>query len=125
MRPGREHDTTCAKAAADLLPALEALDAGHRIPTLTDLGYLNLSPAIRHPHKKPKGRELTEDQKAYNAVIRGIHGIGERANALLKETFHALTLVSLSPTRIGGIVKAALVLLHLEHDRPLPGGYPG
>ncbi|HEV2636325.1 MAG TPA: transposase family protein [Actinocrinis sp.] len=124
VRPGREHDTTCAKAAAGLLPALEALEAEHRTPTLTDLGYLNLSPAIRHPHKKPKGGELTEEQKAYNAVIRGVHGIGERANALLKETFHALALVSLSPTRIGGIVKAALVLLHLEHNRPLPGGYP-
>lgn len=48
----------------------------------------------------------------------------ERANALLKETFKALALVSLAPTRIGAIAKAALVLLHLEHDRPLPGGYP-
>ena len=118
VRPEREHDTTCAKAATDLLPALEALEAGHRIPTLTDLGYLG--PAIRHPHKKPKGREPTEDQKAYNAAIRGVHDIGERTNALLKVTFHALTLVSLSPTRIGGIVKATLVPLHLEHDHPLP-----
>jgi hypothetical protein len=31
--------------------------------------------------------------------------------------------VSLSPTRIGAIAKAAVVLLHLEHDRPPPGGY--
>jgi hypothetical protein len=27
------------------------------------------------------------------------------------------------PIRISAILKAALVLLHLEHDRPLPGGY--
>lgn len=124
VRPGREHDTTCAKAAGDLLPALEALETAYGMPTLTDLGYLNLSPAIRHPYKKPKGGELTEDQRAYNAVIRGVHGIGERANALFKETFHALAVISLSPTRIGGILKAALVLLHLEHERPIPGGYP-
>lgn len=52
-----------------------------------------------------------------------LHGVAERANALLKETFAALQTVSLSPTRIGAIAKAALVLLHLEHDRPLPGGY--
>jgi hypothetical protein len=47
----------------------------------------------------------------------------ERANALLKETFTALQMVSLSPTRIGATVKAALVLLDLEHGRPLPSGY--
>ena len=45
--------------------------------------------------------------------------MAERANALFKETFATLQLVSLSPTRIGAIAKAALVLLHLEHDRPL------
>ena len=93
------------------------------VPTLTDLGYQNLSPAIRHPHKKPKGGELTEAQTTYNHVIRGVHGVAERANALLKETFAALQRVSLEPGRIGAIVKAALVLLHLEHGRPLPGGY--
>ena len=87
------------------------------------MGYISLSPAIRHPHKKPKGQELTERQKTFNAVIRGVHAPSERANALLKETFAALQLVSLSPTRIGAITKAALVLLHIEHGRPLPGGY--
>jgi hypothetical protein len=83
------------------------------------------TPSIRHPFKKPKGRELTERQKtAFNALIRAVHAPSERANALLKETFAALQRVSLSPTRIGAIAKAALVLLHLEHGRPLPGGYP-
>jgi hypothetical protein len=123
VRPGREHDTTCAKAAAGLLPALELFDDEHQIPTLTDLGYQNLSPAIRHPHKKPKGGQLAEAQTTYNKAIRGVHAVAERANALLKETFAALQMVSLDPRRIGAIVKAALVLLHLEHGRPLPGGY--
>lgn len=123
VRPGREHDTTCAKAAAGLLPGLEIIESEHQIPTLTDLGYQNLSPAIRHPHKKPKGGELTEAQTTYNKVIRGVHGVAERANALLKETFAALQMISLDPGRIGAITKAALVLLHLEHNRPLPGGY--
>jgi hypothetical protein len=43
--------------------------------------------------------------------------VGERANALLKMTFKALRNVSLSPSMIGRIVAAALVLLHFEHDR--------
>ena len=123
VRPGREHDSTCAKAATELLPVLELFEDEYRTPTLTDLGYQNLSPAIRHPHKKPKNGELTEDQDTYNKVIRGVRAVSERANALLKETFAALQKVSLDPWRIGAIVKAALVLLHLEHGRPLPGGY--
>jgi hypothetical protein len=123
VRPGREHDTTCAKAALGLLPALTLYENEYRIPTLTDLGYMNVSPAIRHPVKKPKGGELTEAQSTYNKVVRGVHGVAERANALLKETFAALQMISLSPERIGAITKAALVLLHLEHGRPLPGGY--
>jgi hypothetical protein len=35
---------------------------------------------------------------------------------LLKTTFRALRNVSVCPWRIGTIVAAALVVLHLEHD---------
>lgn len=94
-RPGHEHDTTCAKAAAGLLPALEVLDAGQRIPTLTDLGYVSVFLAIRHLRKKPKGGELTEAQTTYNQVICGVHGIGGRADSLFKTTFKVLRRVSL------------------------------
>jgi DDE superfamily endonuclease len=118
VRPGREHDTTCAKAAAELLPLLERAERAG-MPTLTDLGDENLHPALRHPIKKPKGRELTDEQKSFNALIRGIHAPGERANSLLKTTFKALRRVSLDPWKIGKIARAALVLLHLEHDRTL------
>lgn len=118
VRPGREHDTTCAKAAEELLPLLEtAGKAG--MPTLTDLGYENLSPALRHPVKKQKGRELTDAQKSYNVLIRGVHAPSERANSLLKTTFKAMRRVSLDPWKIGKIARAALVLLHLEHNRTL------
>ncbi|GLW98181.1 hypothetical protein Misp02_22680 [Microtetraspora sp. NBRC 16547] len=86
--------------------------------TLTDLGYENLSPAIRTPVKKPKNAELTE-QKAYNQVIRGVHAVAERANSLLKTTFKALRRVSRGPWRIGAIVAAAHVILRLEHGRYL------
>lgn len=118
VRPGREHDTTCAKAAPELLPLLEQAEhAG--IPTLTDLGYENLHPALRHPIKKPKGRELTDEHKTYNALIRGVHAPSERANSLLKTTFKAMRRVSLDPWKIGKIARAALVLLHLEQDHTI------
>ncbi len=119
-RPGREHDTTCAKAAPGLLAALAVCESEYQIPTLTDLGYLNVSPAIRHPFKKPKGGQLTEAQTTYNTLIRGVHSVAERASALFKETSATLQLVSLSPARIGAVAKAALVLLHPEHDPPAP-----
>lgn len=117
MRPGREHDTTCAKAAPGLLPALEEAATSSNLLTLTDLGYENLSLAIRHPLKKPKGGDLTIEQKTYNQLVRSVHGVAERANSLLKTTFKVLRRVSLAPDRIGAIVKAAHVLLRLEHGR--------
>jgi hypothetical protein len=38
-------------------------------------------------------------------------------NSLLKITFEALRNVSLCPWKIGKIAAAALVLLHIDHDR--------
>ncbi|MEZ0115480.1 hypothetical protein ABH920_009519 [Catenulispora sp. EB89] len=120
VRPGREHDTTCAKVAAGLMAAIEQAAAAD-MPALADLGYEGLAgPALRMPIKKVKGVELSESAKQYNLIVRGVHSIAERANSLLKKAFKALRRVSVCPWRIGAIAKAALVLLHLERDRPLP-----
>ncbi|MFE5120974.1 transposase family protein [Streptomyces sp. NPDC056669] len=116
VRPGREHDPTCARAHA-LVDALNRLATTLGIPTLTDLGYENVSDGFRHPVKKPKGGELAERDKAFNTVIRGIHAVAERANALLKVTFKALRRVSLDPAAITRITRAAPVLPQLEHSR--------
>lgn len=118
VRPGREHDTTCARAHG-LIDALNTLAAEVNIPTLVDLGYENAGEGFRHPAKKPKGGKLTETQQTYNKVIRGIHGICERANSLLKTTFKALRRVSLDPSRITRIAAAALILLQLEYSRTI------
>lgn len=50
-------------------------------------------------------------------MIRGIHGVAERANALFKVTFKALRRVSLDPGSITRIARAALALLQMEHGR--------
>ncbi|MCW2882391.1 MAG: transposase [Sphaerisporangium sp.] len=121
VRPGREHDTTCARKAPALIPALQQA-ANEGMPTLTDLGYEGLAgPALRMPVKKVSGVDLSEGQKQYNLIVRGVHAVAERANSLIKTTFKALRRVSVCPWRIGAIAQAALVLLHLEHGRPLPG----
>jgi hypothetical protein len=86
VRPGREHDTTCTTCARHhgLIDALNRIAAELDMPTLTDLGYENAATASATPSKKPAGGEPTEAQQTYNKVIRGIHGLCERANALLK-----------------------------------------
>jgi hypothetical protein len=117
--PRREHDTTCARTHG-LITALNRLATTLGVPTLTDLGYENAGPGFRHPVKKPQGSELNAEQQTFNKVIRGIHGVAERANALLKVTFKAfkaLRRVSLDPGSITRIARAALVLLQLEHGR--------
>jgi hypothetical protein len=47
-------------------------------------------------------------------MISALRAPSERANALLKRTWKALERATLDPWRIGGIVAAALVLLHLQ-----------
>lgn len=93
---------------------LAASGPGHGSGPL-DLGYENLALCVRHPVKKRGGAALHEEQQAYNQLIRGVHGVCERANSLLKTTFKALRRVSLDPWRIGAIVRAGLVLFRLEY----------
>ena len=82
-----------------------------------DLGYEGEADTITVAFKKPKGGTLTDEQKIYNRAHNGKRAIGERGNSLLKMTFKALRNVSVDPWAIGDIVRAALVLLHVEHGR--------
>ena len=97
-RPGPEPPTTCARSATSATKAK--------------------SDTITVAFKKPKDGELHQPmQQQLNKAHNGIRAIGERGNSLLKTTFKALRNVSLCPWRIGKIVAAALVLLHIDHDR--------
>jgi hypothetical protein len=116
VRPGREHDTTALREHPEILPALATWIAENR-PALGDLGYEGESSTITIAFKKPHGGELTEKQKDHNKAHNAKRAIGERGNSLLKTTFKALRNISLCPRKIGTIVAAALVVLHIEHDR--------
>ncbi|MEW2386306.1 transposase family protein [Micromonospora sp. NPDC047707] len=113
VRPGREHDTTCARIHG-LLPVLAN---AAELPCLADLGYEGEAATVRVPIKKPTHGQLTNDQKTVNLIHAHLRSQAERANSLLKTTFKALRRVSLCPWRIGATVAAALVLLHDEHGR--------
>jgi hypothetical protein len=116
VRPGREHDTTAARADPDLLAQIAAWVDDGRLG-LADLGYEGEADILRIPIKKAGGADLTGDQQAYNAVHGALRALGERANSLLKTTFKALRRWRGCPWRIGDIVAAALVLLHHERHR--------
>lgn len=112
VRPGREHDMTCARTHG-LLTALDAAAADGLVP-IADTGYEGAPSSFRLPHKKPTGGELTPRQRQFNKVIGAIRALAEKANADLKTRFKALRHVSLSPQRIGDITAAALAIFHFE-----------
>lgn len=108
VEPGSTHDITAARAHA--LPALYPA-AAQGLPTLTDKGYVGAGIGILVP---TKGHNLHPDHQTRNATISALRAPAERANALLKRTWKALERITLDPWRIGAIVAAALVLLHLQ-----------
>jgi DDE superfamily endonuclease len=116
VRPGREHDTTAARADPDL-PHLITEWVGDGRMSLADLGYEGEPEIFKVPFKKPKKGHLTPNQQAYNAVHSAIRCLGERANSLLKTTYKALRHYRGCPWRIGKIAAAALVLPHFEKNR--------
>jgi hypothetical protein len=115
VRPGREHDTTALREHPEILPAL-ATWTGHP-RRLGDPGCDGEAGTSTVAFKKPAQRQLTAAQKTDNRVHNGLRTLAERGNSLLKTVFKALRHVSLRPWRIGDIVAAALVLLHIDHDR--------
>ncbi|MFD4276728.1 transposase family protein, partial [Streptomyces cyaneofuscatus] len=110
------HDTTCARTHG-LNATLDRLSTTLGVPTLTDLGYEDAGGGLPSPGQEAARRPALHRAETFNKVIRGIHGVSERANALLKVTFKALRRVSLDPGSITRIARAALVLLQLEHGR--------
>ncbi|WP_170918358.1 transposase family protein, partial [Pseudonocardia sp. Ae406_Ps2] len=116
VRPGREHDTRCARTHPGLLEGLAAFtDDTHA--ALGDLGYEGEADRLTVPIKLAPGRGQTVNQRTVNTLHSALRALAERGNALLKTTFAALRRVTLCPWRTGAITAAALVLLHTEYDR--------
>jgi hypothetical protein len=111
--PGSVHDLTAARARA--LPALY-LAAATGLPTLADPGYDGAGIGILIPVKQPPGGgELNINTRTRNAIQRSLRCLGERGFALLTGRWRTLQHVTASPSKIGGIARAALVLTHFEY----------
>lgn len=113
--PGHLHDLTCAQRL-DVTGAASTLD----LPTLADSGYEGAGQGIHTPYKQPAdGRRLAVDNRTYNAVLRSMRCLGERGFAILTGRWRSLRHTTVSPRRVGDIVRAALHLTHFEY-RYLP-----
>jgi DDE superfamily endonuclease len=116
--PGSVPDIDAARVHA--LPALYRA-AALGLPTLADGGYQGAGIGIHHPVKSPKAkkgtakRELDENQRTRNLLLRGLRSQGERGFALLARRWAALQHVTASPSRATEIIRAALVLTQWEH----------
>ncbi len=114
VEPGSVHDLTAARA--QVLGALYAAAAAG-LPTLADSGYDGAGIGIHTPIKQPEGNQiLSPDNRTYNRLLRALRCLGERGFALLKGRWRTLQHITLSPSRIGEIARAALVLTHFEHN---------
>ena len=116
VEPGSTHDITAARA--HVLGALYWAYSQLDLPTLADGGYDGAGIGVFTPVKQPAGDQVLDtDNRAYNALLRGLRCLGERGFALLTGRWRALRHITTSPRKISRIVKAALVLTHFEHGR--------
>ncbi|WP_308169961.1 transposase family protein [Acrocarpospora catenulata] len=88
------------------------------LPILADPGYQGAGHGVHVPFPQPAdGNVLSRSNRTYNRIQRALRCLGERGFALLAERWTALKHTSLAPSRIGDLVRAALVLVHFEHGR--------
>ncbi|MFW6640320.1 transposase family protein [Nocardiopsis algeriensis] len=113
VEPGSTPDITAARRYVFLL-VRKATVGG---VVLADPGYDGAGVGVRTPIKRPpevdKHRRYVDD-RAYNQLLRGLRCIGERAMAVLTGRWRVLRHTTMSPSKIGAIVKAALALTNIE-----------
>lgn len=114
VEPGSVHDLTAARQ--HVLGALYWAASQLNLPTLADGGYDGSGIGVYTPIKQPSGgQKLDVDNRTYNALLRGLRALGERGFAILTGRWRTLHHITASPRKISNIVKAALVLTHIEH----------
>ena len=114
VEPGGVVDIEAARR--HVLPAVYSY--AKTLPVLADPGYQGSGHGVIVPFKQPAGGNvLSIDNRTRNGLQRALRCLGERGFALLTDRWTALQHTTLSPGRIGGLVRAALVLVHFEHRR--------
>jgi hypothetical protein len=115
VAPGHLHDLTVARDAG-VIGALHWSASQLSLPTLADSGYEGAGHGINVPIKQPSGGQiLAPDNQAYNALHKATRCLGERGFAILTGRWRALQRITVSPSRIGEIAQAALVLTRIDN----------
>jgi DDE superfamily endonuclease/Helix-turn-helix of DDE superfamily endonuclease len=109
--PGSTYDLTAAREL--VLP--QARSYLGILPFLSDSGFEGAGAGVHVPVKKPARGELDIDTRTRNALLRSLRYQGERGFALMKQRWRTLQHVTVSPTTIGDIARAVLVLVQFEH----------
>lgn len=113
VTPGSAHNLTAART--HVLGALYWAASHLDLPTLADGGCDGAGIGVHTPTKTPAGGGLDPDTAIRNLLLRSLRCLGERGFALLTGRWRTLQHVTLNPSKIGDIAKAALVLTHFEH----------
>ena len=112
--PGNVHDLAAAREM--VLAVLR--NYTDEMPGLADCGYEGAGHGVLTPVKKPKGvKELDINARTRNVLLSSARCLGERGFALLSQRWKTLQHVTASPSDIGPIARAALVLTLFEHKR--------
>jgi hypothetical protein len=112
--PGNVHDLAAAREM--VLAVLR--NYTDEMPALADCGYEGAGHGVLTPVKKPKGvKELDINTRTRNMLLSSARCLGERGFALLSQRWKTLQNVTASPSAIGPIARAALVLTLFEHKR--------
>lgn len=112
--PGKEHDLAVAREK--VLPVLR--NYMEEMPCLADGGYEGAGHGVLTPVRKPSGvKELDINTRTRNLLLRSLRCQGERGFALLSQRWNILQNVTASPSEIGSIARASLVLTLFEHKR--------
>jgi len=112
--PGNVHDLAAAREM--VLAVLR--NYTDEMPGLADCGYEGAGHGVLTPVKKPKGvKELDINARTRNVLLSSARCLGERGFALLSQRWKTLQHVTASPSEIGPIARAALVLTLFEHKR--------
>jgi DDE superfamily endonuclease len=113
--PGNVHDLAAARDNK-VLAVLQNYTG--TMPGLADCGYEGAGHGVLTPVKKPKGvKELDINARTRNMLLSSARCLGERGFALLSQRWKTLQHVTASPSEIGPIARAALVLTLFEHKR--------
>lgn len=114
VEPGGVVDIEAARR--QVLPAVHPY--AKSLPVLADPGYQGAGHGVVVPFRQPTdGNVLSVDNRTRNTLQRALRSLGERGFSLLTDRWTALQHTTISPSRIGDLVRAALILVHFEHRR--------